>query len=94
LTAIRNVWHTIRMTTEKIVAANMRRLRPATGRSMRECGKLVGVAAGTWRTWESGQRDIPASRLDGIALVLGVDVAELVTKFVPAPIEMPSDEAA
>ena len=69
------------MTTDKIVAENMRRLRPATGRSQRECGELVGVVGATWQTWEAGKRDMPASRLDQIALVLGVDVPTLVTPY-------------
>lgn len=85
------------MTTNEIVAQNMRRLRPATGRSQRECGELVGVVSATWQTWEAGKRDIPTSRLDQIAIVLGIDVQTLVTRHVtesPAEPATSSVEAA
>lgn len=89
MTTWAEIWHPIRMTTDKIVALNMRRLRPATGRSQRECGELVGVRGATWQAWEVGKHDIPASRLDKIAIVLGIDVPTLVTRPAkPAPMKI------
>lgn len=61
------------------LAANIKVLRERRKLKQRDCAKKMGVAQSTWCDWESGKMAPRYGRLPGIAKLLGVAVARLLT---------------
>jgi mannose-6-phosphate isomerase-like protein (cupin superfamily) len=61
------------------IAERIRGLRDIAHISIESCAHDLGVSADTWRSYEGGQADIPASFLYQVAGKFGVDLASLLT---------------
>lgn len=47
--------------------------------SIRVAAKRAGVAAGTWKDWETGRRPIPLSKVSAVEAALGMDDGSMKT---------------
>ena len=67
--------------TEQIrqIAERIRGLRDIAHLSVESCARDLGVSPDTWRSYEGGQADIPASFLYQVAGKFGVELASLLT---------------
>jgi transcriptional regulator with XRE-family HTH domain len=61
------------------IAERIRGLRDIARLSVEECARDVGISAETWRSYEEGNADIPASLLYQVAGRFGVELASLLT---------------
>ncbi|MBC7261289.1 MAG: helix-turn-helix transcriptional regulator, partial [Chloroflexi bacterium] len=57
----------------KITGALLRQARLKAGKTQEDCAKVLGIPARRISQYEYGERDIPASELQTLALYLGVD---------------------
>ena len=72
----------------KLFGANIRRHREARGMTQTELGEKIGYVGDSVRTTisklESGQRDIPASKVAALAQALNVSPGDLIDVIPPA----------
>ena len=61
------------------IADRIRGLRDIAQLSVETCAQDLGIAAGTYRTYESGEADIPASFLYQVAGKFHVELSALLT---------------
>jgi mannose-6-phosphate isomerase-like protein (cupin superfamily) len=61
------------------IAERIRGLRDIAQLSVETCAQELGIAAETWRLYESGETDIPASFLYQVAGKFHVDLTSLIT---------------
>jgi transcriptional regulator with XRE-family HTH domain len=61
------------------IAERIRGLRDITRLTVEECARDLGISTETWRSYEEGTADIPASLLYRVAGRFGVELASLLT---------------
>lgn len=80
----------------KLLGANLRRHREVRGMSQTDLGTLAGYGGESIRTTiskiESGQRDIPASKIAALAKALGTTPGDLIDCVPPASALSPDEQ--
>ena len=71
-----------------VVAANLRRLRGAQGRSLSELARASGIAKATLSALEAGRGNPTIETLSSLATALGVPFGDLLASGAPEPVHV------
>lgn len=81
---------------QKIIGVLLRQARLEAGKSLKQCGQVLGLSSGVLSTVERGERGISLPELELIAYYLGVPLEHLINNQTappsPAPEELPGQE--
>lgn len=70
------------MSTNSVVARNIKALRDKFGYSQHQIGQIIGVSHTIVSRYESGEATIPAASLEKLALLYGIDEYDFYEEYV------------
>lgn len=65
---------------KEVISANLKALRSATGYTMEQVARMIGVERSAYANYESGMREMPLRLLEKAADLFGVELALLFEK--------------
>ena len=65
---------------KEVISANLKALRSATGYTMEQVARMIGVERSAYANYESGMREMPLRLLEKAADIFGVELALLFEK--------------
>ena len=65
---------------KEVISANLKALRGATGYTMEQVARLIGIERSAYANYESGTREMPLRLLEKAADLFGVELALLFEK--------------
>ena len=65
---------------KEIIGANLKALRSATGYTMEQVARIIGIERSAYANYESGMREMPLRLLEKAADLFGVELALLFEK--------------
>ena len=65
---------------KEIIGTNLRALRSATGYTMEQVARIIGIERSAYANYESGMREMPLRLLEKAADLFGVELALLFEK--------------